>query len=196
MIPDELLEQYKARKSEVKQNEMVFMEGEQAHYYWQVLSGSIKMVNYSEEGQEFAQGMFGPGESFGEPPLFTDVDYPSNAVAITDSYLWKLPKPSFLQLLKDNFDLHLKITGTLCQRLYYKATIMKEISSHAPEHRILTLIDLLKEKNTQDGDEYEVPFTRQQLADMTGLRVETVIRSIKALEKQGKLKIVNRKVYR
>jgi len=41
-----------------------------------------------------------------------------------------------------------------------------------------------------------VEITRQQIADLTGLRVETVIRSIKSLERKGELSIVKRKVYR
>jgi CRP-like cAMP-binding protein len=39
-----------------------------------------------------------------------------------------------------------------------------------------------------------VPFTRQQLADMTGLRVETVVRSIKAMEHKGVLEIEDGKI--
>ena len=42
---------------------------------------------------------------------------------------------------------------------------------------------------------YKVTFTRQQLADMTGLRVETVIRVIKKLSENGKLNIDRGKVY-
>lgn len=196
MIAEEILMKYEAKQMEIGKGDFLFMEGEQARYYWQVIKGRVKMVNYSEDGQEFAQGMFAAGESFGEPPLFTDIDYPSNAIAVEYSQLWRLTKEKFLQLLKENFEVHLQITATLCQRLYYKATIMKEISSHAPDHRVLTLIDLLKEKQTDPQAPYVVPFTRQQLADMTGLRVETVIRSIKSLEKEGKLKIENRQVVR
>lgn len=196
MIAEEILSSYQAKQVEIGKGEFLFMEGEKARYYWQVIRGSVKMVNYSEDGQEFTQGIFSRGESFGEPPLFIDIDYPSNAMVLEDSLLWRLPREIFLQLLKENFDIHLQITGTLCKRLYYKATIMKEISSHAPDHRILTLIDLLKEKQADPKASYVVPFTRQQLADMTGLRVETVIRSIKSLEKEGKLKIENRQVVR
>ena len=36
----------------------------------------------------------------------------------------------------------------------------------------------------------------RQLADLTGLRVETVIRATKSLEKKGELQIKKRKVYR
>jgi CRP-like cAMP-binding protein len=196
MVPEEILRQYNGQEVNFNAREMIFLEGEPARYYWQVISGSVKMVNYSEDGQEFAQGIFNAGESFGEPPLFTGNPYPGSAVTIGESVLWKLAKASFIQLLQDNFELHLAFTSTLCQRLYYKATLMKEISSHTPEHRIITLIDLLKERNAAGPEPFEVPYTRQQLADMTGLRVETVIRTIKNLEKQGELKIMNRKVYR
>ncbi|MBK8604199.1 MAG: winged helix-turn-helix domain-containing protein [Saprospiraceae bacterium] len=39
-----------------------------------------------------------------------------------------------------------------------------------------------------------VPYTRQQIANITGLRVETVIRTIIKLSGDNKLKIVNRKI--
>jgi CRP-like cAMP-binding protein len=41
-----------------------------------------------------------------------------------------------------------------------------------------------------------VPVTRQEIADMTGLRVETVIRKVGLLEEQGKLYISDRKILR
>ena len=37
--------------------------------------------------------------------------------------------------------------------------------------------------------------TRQQLANMTGLRVETIIRTMKQMEKEGKLNIIRGKVF-
>ena len=76
--------------------------------------------------------------------------------------------------------------------------IAAEIASHDPEHRLLKLIDFLKTDvgNCQPSELYQVALTRQQLADLTGLRVETVIRTIKALEKKGILSVNKRKIYR
>jgi len=140
--------------------------------------------------------MFYAGESFGEPPLFADITYPSNAVAETDVVVWKLSKSSFIKLLKADFDLHMEMTKNLSRRLYYKATVLKEVSSQSPKHRLITLIDYLKKEASSKKGYYEVPYTRKQLAEMTGLRVETVIRNIKALEKAGYVMIKDRKVYR
>lgn len=198
MISESMLEAYGARRKEVAKNEILFNEGSRALYYWQVISGSIRMFNFSEDGQEFTQGIFGAGESFGEPPLFSDFDYPSSAIAVEDTTLFRLSREDLLRLLRENFEVHLEITSALSKRLQYKAMILREMSSHPPEHRILTLIDYLKSGAGEDGGEqpYEVPLTRQQIADMTGLRVETVIRSIKSMEEKGEVTIKNRKVYR
>ncbi len=73
-----------------------------------------------------------------------------------------------------------------------------EISSQEPEHRLLKLIDysitFFKIEKGKDG--YKIDLTRQQMADLTGLRVETVIRAIKTLERKNEIKIINRKVFR
>ncbi len=197
IIETSILEKFGAKAVTLHKNEILFAEGSSALSYFQVAIGIIKMNNYSQDGQEFVQGMFMDGESFGEPPLFADFPYPANAVAVVDSVVWKLSKDNFILLLKDNFDLHLKFCASLSNRLQFKSMIAKEMSSHAPEHRLLTLIDYFKEKAKPTEEvHFEVPFTRQQMADMTGLRVETVIRSIKALAEKKELKIINRKVYR
>ncbi|ELR71999.1 transcriptional regulator, Crp/Fnr family [Fulvivirga imtechensis AK7] len=195
-IDTSTLQKYGARQVSLKKNEILFLEGSSPLNYYQVAEGVIKMNNFSSDGQEFIQGMFKEGESFGEPPLFGNFPYPANADAVIDSVVWKLSKDNFIDLLKENFELHLKFCSILSKRLQFKAMIAKEISSYTPEHRIMTLIDYFKEKEDTPELEYEVPFTRQQIADMTGLRVETVIRTVKALARKKELKIVNRKVFR
>lgn len=182
-----------------KRGEFLFQEGSIARYYYQVHLGEIKMNNYNQEGKEYIQGIFAKEKSFGEPPLFADFKYPANAEAIVDSEVWQLPKEKFLKLLEENPDIHHKFTSTLALRLYYKAIMVSEISTQEPEHRILRILDYFKKNSnlsTTESNTYKVELTRQQLADLTGLRVETVIRSIKKLEQKGELFIKDRKVYR
>ena len=172
------------------------MEGEQAYFYYQIIRGSVKMLNTNEEGKEFVQGIFKDGESFGEPPLFQNSVYPASAFVEAGATLYKMPKVAFFQLLKEHFDIHLQFTATLAKRLMYKAMIMREISSHDAKHRILTLIDYLKSEYGQPGQPFKVMLTRQQISDLLGIRVETVIRTIKQMEEEGLVKITGRKVFR
>lgn len=198
MIDPELLEKYGALKKIFCKNELPFTEGTLPSHYYQIISGEIKMSNYNDDGREFIQGIFYKNQSFGEPPLFMNQKYPANAIAVDDSEILLLPKSNFMKLLEENPTISIKIIENLAQRLYYKSVMAAEMSTQEPEHRVLKLIDhgiaYFNFKKNENG--YLINFTRQQIGDLTGLRVETVIRTIKALEKKGVLKIINRKVYR
>ena len=141
------------------------------------------MNNYNDDGKEFIQNVFYKGQSFGEPPLFIDVKYPANAIAFSDCKVLKLEKENLFKLLFQYPKIHLNITKSLANRLYYKAIIASEISSQEPEHRVLRFFDYLKKDvaKTEGNFAYKVEYTRQQIADTLGLRVETVIRVVKNL---------------
>jgi CRP-like cAMP-binding protein len=195
VVPPDILQSNKARLVRIRKDQILINEGEQANDFLQVEEGIVRMYNLNPEGQEFTQGIFQAGESFGEPALLGNFPYPSNAIAVTDGKLWRLPKFEFLKLLKENFELHLKIDQVLCERLQYKSMILTEISTQTPEHRLATILPYLKSKlNLKETGKTIIPFTRQQLANMTGLRVETVIRTVKRMEQKGKLVIEGRKI--
>ena len=198
MIAPELLEKYGALKKSFNKNDIIFEEGNLPTHYYQIISGEVKMSNYNDDGREFIQGIFYKEQSFGEPPLFLNQNYPANAIAVDDSEVLLLSKSNFLKLLEENPSISLKIIENLAQRLYYKSVMAAEMSTQEPEHRVLKLIDhgIAYFNFKKDANGYLINFTRQQIGDLTGLRVETVIRTIKALEKKGLLKIINRKVYR
>ncbi len=198
MIAPELLEKYGALKKSFGKNDNIFEEGNLPTHYYQIISGEVKMSNYNDDGREFIQGIFYKEQSFGEPPLFLNQNYPANAIAVDDSEVLLLSKNNFLKLLEEKPAISLKIIENLAQRLYYKSVMAAEMSTQEPEHRVLKLIDhgIAYFNFKKDTNGYLINFTRQQIGDLTGLRVETVIRTIKALEKKGLLKIINRKVYR
>jgi CRP-like cAMP-binding protein len=195
IVPEDLLKRYGAVLVQVDQGTSLFEQGEEADYFYVVRTGRIRMVSTSERGREFTQGWFDAGQSFGEPPFFTEGVYPALAMAEVDSTVWKCPRPRFLSLLRDHPDVHLAITRTLSRRLVYKATMLGEIAIEEAEHRLATLIRYhLRLNPSASAVAYRVPFTRQQLADMTGLRVETVIRTVKMMEGKGVLRIVGGRI--
>lgn len=194
MIPDHVIREFNGTLRSYLKDQVIFNEGDQADFYYQIQHGGSKMYNLTEDGKEFVQGYFEPGASFGEPPLFSNSRYPATAMATQDSLIYLLPKKVFFSLLKSHADIHLKFTKTICKRMIYKAKIMREMSIYPPEHRILTLLHHLKGNSKVDSS-FEVPLTRQQISELTGLRVETVIRAIKKLEKSEALAIIDRKVY-
>lgn len=198
-ISADLLLQYGAVVKNYRRHDDIFREGQVAFYYYQIHTGLVKMINRGEE-HDFIQGIFTEGESFGEPPMIGEFPCPASAIAITDVQLYALPRRHFIELLQANFEVHFSFTVHMCNRVLHKAELLKSINLGLPEERIIAVIDLLKSKLSKDrygqDGHFVVPVTRQEIADMTGLRVETVIRKVGMLEEQGKVVVADRKILR
>ncbi len=195
VISSSLLQQYGASLNLFVKSEYIFHEDWPAHFYFQIDTGTVKMFNAGET-KDYVQSFFTNGESFGEPPLLGDFAYPADARAVTECKIWVLKKTNFLQLLEENFWAHITLTQSLAKRLCYKTKLLNAMNTQNPENRILTIIDFFKSKSSYTNTPYEVPFTRQALADMTGLRVETVIKKVIQLAETGQLQLNNHKILR
>jgi len=195
MIAVDTLLAWGATYKKVTAEETIFMEGTAGLFYYQLVSGSARWININDDGGEFIQAMVEPGDCFGELALFDDGVYAASAVANKESIILRLCKTSFHQLLKEHPDIHLAFTQLLAQRLRFKFLLLKELAGHNPEHSISTLFSYLKTSKRNVCQKCnQVQLTRQQIANMTGLRVETVIRTIRNLHLKGSLKIAHGKV--
>jgi CRP-like cAMP-binding protein len=196
MIDIDLLLTWGATYKKVQQDEIIFHEGGCANFYYQVVSGSVRWVSINEEGREFIQLMVEKQESFGELPLFDDGTYAATAIADEDTVIIRLHKSNFLQLLKDNAEIHFAFTRLMAERMRFKFLTIRELAYYNPEHHISTLLNYFKKNHKHTCPNCkQIKLTRQQIADMTGLRVETVIRAMRHLHDKGELIIEKGKVY-
>jgi CRP/FNR family transcriptional regulator len=192
-IDIDLLFTWGAIAKEYKKNEIIFYEEDMASFYYQIIEGSIKMFNSNDEGKEFTQGYFTNGQSFGEPPLLIDEVYPASAIAFQDSKIIKLSKDKFLKILEEYPSIQKNLLKLMARRIHSKANTTKDIINQKPEFRIISFLNT--HKKNEDNTKELVLFTRQEIANFTGLRVETVIRALTKMSKTDKLEIINHKIY-
>lgn len=196
LIPEELLLSYGAEIEDLSPSHVIFSEGSTPKYYYQILEGRIKLNHYNDDGKELILAILNKGLSVCELLLFIDQQYPVNAIAFEQTKVIRLPKSSFVKLLDDHKQISRDINKFLSERLYYKYIMLENNASLRPEVRIKGALNYQKSfSEDQTKFSFEVPLTRQQIASITALRVETVIRTIKKLETENFLKIINRKIY-
>lgn len=196
MIDIDILLTLGATYKKVAAEEVIFTEGRPCSFYHQLVSGSVRWVNIDDDGNEFIQNIVEPGECFGEMPLFDNGPYAASAIANTESVIIRLHRSFFNQLLLERSDIHLAFSKMMSERLRFKFILLKDLAHHDPEKSINTLLTYLKNnKRNICTTCNKVNLTRQQIANMTGLRVETVIRTIRQLHDKGQLVIEKGKVY-
>jgi len=195
-IHEELLLKYGAEYESYCLKDNIFKNGDTVRHYIQIKSGTVELCNYHEDGKEFTLNILEDGQSIAESFLFSENCYPMYAVAKTDCEVLKLEKSKFLQLLSENPSEVDNLLRHLSDRLFYKYLMLFNNSSSDAGSKIKSLLDYYKNISTSKNRfEYEVPLTRQQIANLTGLRVETVIRVVKKMEKEKVLQIKDRAIF-
>lgn len=196
MIDIDILLALGAAYKKVSAGEIIFREGAAPNFYYQLVSGSVRWVNIDDEGREFIQNMIEPGECFGEIPLFDGGVFAASAIADTDAVIIRLHQSTFLDLIREKPAIHFAFTKLMAEKLRFKFFLLKELAGRDPEHSIISLLHYFKlTRKNVCPDCSKVNLTRQQIANMTGLRVETVIRAIRHLHDKGALQIAKGKVY-
>jgi CRP/FNR family cyclic AMP-dependent transcriptional regulator len=174
-----------------KKGETIYHPDTQPRAVYFIKAGKVKMVTVNNDGQEFIQGIFKANEYFGEPALLLGKPYLAYTIAIQDSEIIAVNKKEFFQFLESDTDFSMRLILTLSNRLFYKSMMLEELANEHADHRVKTLLIYLL-KDVAPGQELNV--TRQQMADMTGLRVETVIRLIKQPALQIGFKLIRGKI--
>ena len=196
IVSEEILFEYGAVLQNTMPDEFIFREGDLSQYYFQVKSGIIKLNNLFEDGKEFVHGFPCKGYCFGETYLLTDKRYVINAIAVTDAVLIRLNKKAYLKMLHENPQIFFRINRYAAERLDLRYMISSFLAILDPQTKIQKLLDYMKSYSGCKGKyTFLVPFTRYQLASLTGMRVETMIRTVKKMEKMNIVRIDNTKIY-
>ncbi|AZA73692.1 Crp/Fnr family transcriptional regulator [Chryseobacterium indoltheticum] len=196
LICEELLLKYGGICEEYKVNDEIFIEGSVSKYYFQIRSGVVEINNYDESGKEFTQHILFNGQSIGESFLIGDMSYTVNAVAKSKCTIIKILKPAFVKMLDENPEVSSQLFKQIAYRLSDKYYMLFTLISQNPESKIESILQYLKKNSDYNQPfSYEVPLTRKQIANLTGLRVETVIRTVKKLERNNKLRIREKRIF-
>lgn len=195
-IGDGLLKSFGGEVMHFNEKEIIFKQGDSPLFYYQIVEGKVKENNYSQDGKEFIHNILGDGQSLGDSMIFVDKKYPINAETLKPTTLIRLPNQNFLKLLETHHEVAIQVSECMSQRLYFQTLMLQNLASNDPIIRLTGLLEYLKSFHSDDvPSSFQIQLTRQQIADLTGLRVETVIRAFKKMEQNQTIKIDKRKIF-
>jgi len=178
----------------VAKGTLLFQEGELYRGMYVVVEGSVKVYRLTPEGKETILHVLFPKQTLAEIPMFAGSDYPANAEALEATSLLFVSREGFLELIRRDMKLALKMLAGLSKRLRVLATQLEELTVHDVRSRLVNY--LLGEC---DGSSV-VPVVRLRvsksvLAATLGTTLETLSRSFRKLEDEGCLEVKGRKVF-
>lgn len=166
----------------------IFFEGDPGIGFYMVASGKVKIFKMSFDGKEQILHIFGPGEPFGEVPVFHGSPFPANAETLSEAELLFFPRAEFVNLVTANPSLALNMLAVLALRLRRFATQIENLSLKEVPGRLASyLCYLMDEQQRQDKVVLDIP--KGQLASLLGTSSETLSRIFNKMTEEGMIRV-------
>jgi CRP-like cAMP-binding protein len=176
----------KGRLRHLAKNTTVFAQGEAAKSCHALIDGRVRIAQTNEDGAQLVVRFIGPGEMFGTVALFTDREYPAEAVTVVDSIEIRWTETSLLDLIGRHPQIALNIVKIVGARLREVQERLREVATQRVERRIAhALLRLAAQAGHDVGDGPTIDFalTRRDVAEMCGATLHTASRILTAWEK-------------
>lgn len=173
---------------DVPAGQAIYFEGDPGEYLYLVAAGKVKLLRHTSSGREVLLDILWGGEYFGNLPVPGGRGYTETAIAQTDCCILQISASRFEKILNTHPDVTMKVLKAVGQRLEESQEIVKQLSVYSVEQRVAAALVRLAKKMGEEQPEgtlIQLPFSRQDLAAMTGTTIETVSRIMSRFSEDG-----------
>ena len=167
----------------VPKDTLLFEADGPANGFFALLSGRVKIFRTSPSGKEHILHVFGPGEVFGEVPVFQGGTFPASAQTLEESQTAFFPRSDFTALIKKDPDMAMKMLALLSGRLRTLVNKVDDLSLKETPARVAAYLLLLR--SSQESDTFRLDLPKGQIAFYLGTIQETLSRIFKRFSDEG-----------
>ncbi len=172
-----------------KKNDYVFKEGETPQYFFCVCKGKIKIEKNTLNGNEAIISIRAPGMMFGYACLCKNKKYELSAISMGESFVSGFHKDLWIEILKSDFEFCIEIMRQFCIEIgNLQEKIASTLYQTAEEKISSVLLNHISFPTHTEQIPVVYNLKRNDIAKLCGLRIETVVRILKKLEKDKIIK--------
>jgi CRP/FNR family transcriptional regulator len=194
-LPDDQLEAIKkiAIEKQINKGEIVVSEGDEGKGFFVIVEGRVKVFKVSTEGKEQILHIFGPGQPFGEVPVFAGQRFPANAQAIDSARILFFPRTAIVDLITANPSLALNMLAEMSKKLRLFAMQIENLSLKEMPARLASYLIHLADDQGQD-ETVTLKISKGQLASILGTIPETLSRIFAKLSGKNLIRVEGKKI--
>ena len=165
---------------------MLFLEDEPCTGFYVLVEGAIQLTRSAPNpGAHPTLAVITPVASFAEAAMFGGEAFPATATALKPSRVFHFPKKPFLAAMREDPDLALAIIHAQAVWLRKLTHKVEQLSGSDSLERLRNWIDEMVPR----GGSLVLPVTKKTLAAQLGMTPETLSRSLRTLQDQGRVKV-------
>jgi len=189
--------EFKMKDHHYKKGQTVFVEGTSSSGIFYVKKGKIKKYKTDHEGSEQIFYVCNEGELLGYPALLSGEPYAYSASVLDDAILSFIPKEHFLKALDNSPVLSGRLLKNLSHEFGVLVNSIATFAHRSVRERLALSLLILKEKyQSKDGNgkAVEINLTREDLSNLVGTAVETLVRLLHDFKEEGLIETEGRKI--
>lgn len=168
--------------------ETVFNAYEKINYVGYIESGSIQLSKDDYEGNKVTVVKLSAGDTFGEAFIFADIEQSGlSIVALEDSRIIFLDYVRLFSSCSNMCVFHKKLTENIVKimssRILFLQTRIELLAKKTLRERVLYLLN--EQKNLQNKEIFEIPFSREQMAEYIGADRSALSRELSKMKTEG-----------
>ena len=170
----------------------LFRQAEPSYKVFRVRAGAVATYRLFSDGRRQVMSFYLPGDFIG---LEAGVEYSATAVALTPATVDVMRRSELSDLASTDTDLSRALWHVSLQAVHRSEEHALVLARHGAVERVVAfLVDFAA--RTGAGPAFELPMTRQDLADYLGLTIHTVSRTLSQLETAGLIEARSSRVVR
>lgn len=182
------------RQRKLTAGEQLMWEGDDAVLVANVIEGVLKLSSHAADGKEQILGLVYPSDFLGRP--FGKVS-PYGVEALTDADICVFERSDFDRFAREHPRLEHKLLertlGELDRTRRWMVLLGRMNAEQKVASFLLEMADRLGTPGANGLPSFSLPLSRQQIADVLGLTIETVSRQLTRLRNGGAIELLSRR---
>ena len=171
----------------------IYTEGDHGNGFYVVVHGLVKIFKVSAEGKEHIMRIVGPGESFGQVPVYAGRSFPASAQAIAKSHLIFFPRTAFIEMITRNPSLALSMLSVLSMRLREFTVHVENLAlKEVPGRLAAYLLYLADEQGNEELVTLNI--SKAQISSLLGTTPETLSRILARMAGKSLIEVKGRDI--
>jgi len=159
--------------------QIIYNAGNRLGPLYYIVRGKVKVFKTTDEGDEYIIDILKEGDFFGYNAILEGTVYTDNAEALDDVELKLIPKEDFLELMHDSNKVTRQFIALLTKDVIGKEEQLVKLAYNSLRKRVADGVIFLHDKlKTKADNKADFKISRQNLANVTGARKESVIRML------------------
>jgi len=165
--------------AEFKKKHILYVEGHRPHSVFYLVSGKIKGYKSNDDGKDFIGNIYTAGDFFGYAPILENITYNESTEVLEDAEVMLIPKEDFISLLTNDTQVAKQFIQLLSKNIIEKEEALVNMAYNSLRKKVaFGLIQVLEIYRKDKSDKEIVELSRENLAQVTGVATESLIRTL------------------